>query len=64
MEKQLSLFPQPDISEVVRLKKKVNELVTAIAAIESRVDEHGSVDEDWLEHHCYEVLLVNEKEVI
>ena len=61
---QLSLFSQPDSSEVVRLKKKVNELITAIAAIESHVDEHDSVDEDWLEHHCYEVLLANEKEVI
>lgn len=61
---QLTLFSQPDSSEVVRLKKKVNELVMAIAAIESHVDEHDSVDEDWLEHHCYEVLLVNEKEVI
>jgi len=68
MEKQLSLFSQPDSSEVIRLKKKVNELVTAIAAIESHVDSFKSigntVDEDWLEHYCYEVLLVNEKEVI
>ena len=68
MEKQLSLFSQQENIEVIRLKNKVNNLVTAIAAIESHVDAFKSigntVDADWLEHHCYEVLLVNEKEII
>ena len=65
---QLSLFEQPDSSEIVRLKKKVNELVTAVAAIEAHVDAFksigNSIDEEWLENFCYEVLLRNEKETI
>ena len=65
---QLSLFSQQENIEVIRLKNKVNELVTAIEAIESHVDAFKSignpVDEDWLENFCYEVLLLNEKETI
>lgn len=65
---QLSLFSQQENSEVVRLKQKVNELITAVAAIESHVDAFKSignpVDEEWLENFCYEVLLRNEKETI
>ena len=65
---QLSLFEQPNSSEIVRLKKKVNELVTAVAAIEAHVDAFksigNSIDEEWLENFCYEVLLRNEKETI
>ena len=65
---QLSLFEQPYSSKIVRLKKKVNELVTAVAAIEAHVDAFksigNSIDEEWLENFCYEVLLRNEKETI
>ena len=65
---QLSLFEQPDISEIIRLKEKVNELVTAVATVEAHVDALKSIgnaiDEEWLENFCYEVLLRNEKETI
>lgn len=68
MEKQLRLFDNIDNSEVIRLKNKVNELVTAVAAIESHIDAYKlighAVDELWLENFCYEVLLTNEREII
>lgn len=65
---QLSLFSQQENCEIKRLKQKVNELVTAVAAIESHVDAFkligNNVDEEWLENFCYEVLLINENETI
>lgn len=57
---QLCLFSVSDTNEVVDLKLKVNELLTALTAIKSHCDAYESVgnpvDEVWLLDICRETI--------